>query len=176
MMQWPMLPTPQSLDAALERIKAEGNEWPPSVARLITTLRPQPEDFGMPNVEVAFDEAIQHARSPSNHRWSHAAVREAGKATGWFDLASASSESRIRKLKGGFVKQYRAVVNRVMSGGPVEARGLLGNDGQLTPSQLAERKGREEAVSKAQDEFGSAMTADQGIAMMRGLLRGGAVS
>jgi hypothetical protein len=130
----------------------------------------------MPNVEAAFDEAIQYAQTPGSHRWSHEAVREAGKATGWFDLASASSESRIRKLKAAFVKQYRAVVNRVMSGGPVEARGLLSNDGQLTPSQLAERKGREEAATKAQDEFGSAMTADQGIALMRGLLRGGAVS
>lgn len=130
----------------------------------------------MPDEEVAFDEAIQHARSPSNHRWSHAAVREAGKATGWFDLASASSESRIRKLKGGFVKQYRAVVNRVMSGGAVEARGLLTSDGQLTPSQLAERKGSEEAAARAQEEFGSAMTADQGLAMVRGLLNGSAVS
>lgn len=130
----------------------------------------------MPNPEAAFDEAIQHAQSPGSHRWSHAAVREAGKATGWFDLASASSDSRIRKLKGAFVKHYRAVVNRVMSGGPVEARGLLTSDGQLTPSKMAERKGREEAASKAQDEFGSTMTADQGISMMRGLLRGGATS
>lgn len=127
----------------------------------------------MPSVEVAFDEAIQHAQNPGGHRWTHGAVREAGQATGWFDMAAATSESRIRALRGRFSKQYRAIVNRVMAGGPVEARALLGSDGQLTASQLAERNGREQVAAQAEEQFGRRMSGEQGIAALKGLLRGG---
>ncbi|WP_260851423.1 replication protein P [Halomonas sp. C22] len=173
MAKWSVLPTQRSLDAALERIKAEGSEWPPSVARLIASLKPHPEDFGMPSVEQAFDEAIKHAQNPAGHRWTHGAVREAGRATGWFDLAAATSESRIRALRGAFGKQYRAIVNRVMAGGPVEARGLVGHDGQLTAAQRAERAGLEQAAAQAEKQFGRRMSGEQGIAAIKGMLRGG---
>ncbi|WP_258955946.1 replication protein P [Vreelandella titanicae] len=173
MAKWSTLPTTKSLDAALERIKDEGGEWPPSVARLIASLRPQPEDFGMPNVEVAFNEAIQNAQNPGGHKWSHAAVREAGQAAGWFDLAQASSESRIRALRSIFRKHYYAVVNRVMAGGQVEARALVGNDRQLTPAQIAERNGRESAQQRAEDAgIPSSMSSEQGLRSLRAALGG----
>nr|WP_251048100.1 hypothetical protein [Halomonas sp. ISL-56] len=172
MVKWSTLPTTKSLDMALERIKAEGSEWPPSVARLIASLKPQPEDFGMPSVYIAFNEAIQHSQSPDSHCWSHAAVREAGRATGWFDLAQASSESRIRILRSTFRKHYDAVVNRVMAGGPVEARALVGHDAQLNAAQLAERNGREQAAAQAEAKFGRRMSGEQGIAALKGVLRG----
>lgn len=127
----------------------------------------------MPSVELAFDEAIKHAQNPAGHRWTHCAVREAGRATGWFDLAAATSESRIRALRGTFGKQYRAIVNRVMAGGSVEARGLVGHDGQLTAAQRAERDGLEQVAAQAEKQFGRRMSGEQGIAALKGMLRGG---
>lgn len=136
-------------------------------------LKPQPEDFGMPNADVAFNEAIQNSQNPAGHSWSHAAVREAGQAAGWFDLAQASSESRIRTLRSTFRKQYDAVVNRVMAGGEVEERALVGHDGQLNAAQIAERNGREQAAAQAEERFGRRMSGEQGIAALKGVLRGG---
>lgn len=127
----------------------------------------------MPSVEIAFNEAIQHSQNPSAHRWAHAAVREAGRATGWFDLAQAGSEARIRMLRSTFRKQYDAVVNRVMAGEPVETRALVGHDGQLTAAQFAERNGREQAAAEAEAKFGRRMTGEQGVAALKGILRGG---
>lgn len=127
----------------------------------------------MPSIEIAFNEAIQNSQNPAGHNWVHAAVREAGRATGWFDLAQASSETRIRALRSIFSKHYLAVVNRVMAGGPVEARALVGNDGQLNAAQIAERNGREQAAAEAEGKFGRRMSGEQGIAALKGVLRGG---
>lgn len=127
----------------------------------------------MPSVDLAFNEAIQHSQNPAGHQWAHAAVREAGRATGWFDLAQASSEARIRALRSTFRKQYDAVVNRVMAGGPVEARALVGHDAQLSAAQIAERNGREQAAAQAEAKFGRRMSGEQGIAALKGMLRGG---
>ncbi|WP_404463057.1 hypothetical protein LG331_09775 [Vreelandella aquamarina] len=173
MAKWSTLPTTQAVDMAVERIKAEGGEWPPSVASLVKFLKPRPEDFGMPSPDLAFKEAIQHSQNPAAHAWSHLAVREAGKSTGWFDLAQASSESRIRTLRGLFLKHYDAIVNRVMAGGDVQERALVGHDGQLTPAQIAERNGREQAAAQAEKQFGRRMSGEQGIAALKGVLRGG---
>jgi hypothetical protein len=127
----------------------------------------------MPSVEIAFNEAIQYSQSPGGHRWTHPAVREAGRATGWFDLAQASSEARIRALRSIFSKHYLAVVNRVMAGGEVEAQALVGHDGQLSAAQIAERNGREQAAAQAEKQFGRRMSGEQGIAALKGVLRGG---
>lgn len=126
----------------------------------------------MPSAEIAFNEAIQHSQNPAGHNWSHAAVREAGRATGWFDLAQASSDARIRILRSTFRKQYDAVVNRVMAGGEVEERALVGHDGQLNAAQIAERNGREQAAAEAEGKFGRRMSGEQGIAALKGVLRG----
>lgn len=127
----------------------------------------------MPSVEVAFSEAMQHSQNPAWHNWAHEAVREAGRATGWFDMAQASSDAKIRALRAVFVKQYDAVVNRVMAGEEVEARALVGHDGQLTPAQLAERNGREQVAAEAEKKYGRRMSGEQGIAALKGVLRGG---
>lgn len=126
----------------------------------------------MPDVEIAFSEAIQNSQNPSGHRWTHAAVREAGRATGWFDLAQAGSDAKIRALRSTFRNHYDAVVNRVMTGGPVESRGLVGHDSQLNAAQLAERNGREQAAAEAESKYGRRMSGEQGIAALKGILGG----
>ncbi len=170
MAKWSVLPTNQAADMAVERIKAQGGEWPPSVASLVKSLQPRPEDFGMPESDVAFIEAIQHAQQPGQHEWSHPAVRVAGAAAGWFDLANATGERAINVIRSRFSKEYLAIVNRVMAGGEVEPRTLIAHDGQLTPAELAERNGREQMAAEAAKEFGRSMTAEQGVSALRNLL------
>lgn len=129
----------------------------------------------MPDTDMAFSEAIQHAQQPGQHQWSHAAVRVAGAAVGWFDMAAATGERAINIMKSRFGKEYLAIVNRVMAGGEVEPRTLIGHDGQLTPAELAERNGREQMAAEAEKEFGRSMTAEQGVSKLRELLGGGGV-
>lgn len=126
----------------------------------------------MPSADLAFKEAIQNSQSPGGHNWSHSAVRKAGLVTGWFDLAQASSDTKIRALRSIFNKHYDAIVNRVMAGGEVEARALVGHDGQLSPAELAERAGREQVAAEAEKRFGRRMSGEQGIAALKGVLRG----
>lgn len=171
MAKWSTLPTTHALDMALERIKDEGAEWPPSVAKLVKMLQPRPEDFGMPDLDVAFSEAIQHAQQPAQHAWSHPAVRVAGAAVGWFDLATATGERAVGVAKSRFNKEYLAIVNRVMAGGDVEQRTLIGHDGQLTPAELAERNGLEQMAAEAEKQFGRSMTGKQGVSALRDLLK-----
>ncbi|MHB0775404.1 replication protein P [Halomonas sp. WWR20] len=174
MAKWKTLPTPAVLDAAIERIKAEGSDWPPSIARLVKAMKPKPEDFGMPELQQAFFEARAHAQQPEAHQWSHEGVRQAGAMTGWWDLANATSNTKADRLLSIFRASYESICNRVMAGEPVEPRALIGSDGQLSASEIAERNGREQAAAQAEEQFGSRMSAEQGLAALRALVGGAA--
>jgi len=126
----------------------------------------------MPEADVAFNEAIQHAQRPADHAWSHPAVRIAGVGVGWFDLANASGERQINIARSRFGKEYQAIVNRVMAGGEVESRGLIGHDGQLSAAELAERNGREQMAADAEKQFGRRMSGEEGVSKLRELLGG----
>lgn len=128
----------------------------------------------MPETNSAFQEALQHAQSPADHQWSHQAVREAGAAAGWFDLASATTEREMNITRSRFNRQYQAVVNRVMAGGAVEAQALIESDRGITPAQMAERAGQERAAAEAEKDYGRSMNGEQGIAALRKALKGGA--
>lgn len=127
----------------------------------------------MPDSTFAFQEALQHAQEPTRHRWSHAAVKAAGAAAGWFDMAAATTDREINIVRSRFIKQYQALVNRVMSGGDVEPQNLIESDGRLNAAQVAERAGLEKASADA-ERYGRKMTGEQGIAAMRKALKGGA--
>ncbi|AMO58137.1 hypothetical protein GZ77_20600 [Endozoicomonas montiporae] len=108
---------------------------------LIAALcQPKPEDYGMPNTEQAWEEAEQHCHHVDKHRWSHEAVRVAGKRTGWFEIMGAVSDKRRQSLKDTFERHYRYLAGRVMDGKSLQtAQALLESDSNKKPVNPAER-------------------------------------
>jgi hypothetical protein len=101
----------RELVAAIDRCK-ETLAWMPTVSEFLAILREQQGDSGLPPVRMAYQEACLHADHASTHHWSHAAVYQAGRATGWFRLRSEDEAG----VFPDFNYNYRVLCQRVRDG------------------------------------------------------------
>ncbi|GLQ31628.1 replication protein P [Litoribrevibacter albus] len=109
--------THDQLNHGIRKATEVGSPFWPSVGQFVQWCKPTPEDFGLPSVQEAYFEAAKNASRVRSHKFSHPAVRLAGGATGWFELAS-QPESKIFKR---FERNYQVLVNRVMAGEDLSA-------------------------------------------------------
>lgn len=159
----------QVQDAARQNDEA----WPPTPAAFAALCQPRPEDMGLPTAADAWREASAHAHHPEQHRWSHEAVRMAGQAVGWWELTHGGGDTRTGRLQRAFNREYEALVNRVMAGEQLQARGLIGHDSQLSRAALAERASREAAQRNAEAAgMPPRMNSEQGLRSLRAALGG----
>jgi hypothetical protein len=79
--------------------------------------KPKPEDFGLPEVKKAYIEACMAPSPKAKHKWSHPAVYHAGKATGWFELATFAEDQIYPRFK----TFYAEMCDRVMNGEKLDA-------------------------------------------------------
>ena len=175
MANWSSLPTQERLDMAIERVKNDGGTWPPSIAEMCLRLKPSMSDFGLPEPEVAFKEACAQAGNVHGHAWSHEAVREAGAATGFWDLRHVSSDIERSRLREIFLAEYEAICNRVIAGGNVSNIALLESDDMKSALERAEAAANEESERKMREFWASRgeeppKTPDEAISRMRGML------
>lgn len=163
----------------IEQIKLEGGNWPPSIAELCRRFKPDLNDFGLPEPEVAFREACTWAGRSSQHEWSHQAVRDAMNAVGSWDLANCSSDFERSRLRNLFNAEYEALCNRILQGGGLDDHvGLLESDemkGALRRAQEAGERKAQEEVERFWKERGEAPPkgGDETISRLRGLLDDG---
>jgi hypothetical protein len=74
--------------------------------------RIKPEDMGLPDTKKAYIEACMAPSPKAKHKWSHPAVYHAGKATGWFELATFPEDQIYTR----FQAFYAEMCDRVMQG------------------------------------------------------------
>lgn len=102
----------EMIKLGVSKARLDPSDFFPSPGRFIQWCQPTPEDLGLPTDEAAYREAAVNSYSPIAHRWSHPAVYQAGKETGWFFLKTASQ----RDTQAEFKKVYADICRRVMSG------------------------------------------------------------
>lgn len=153
--------------------RAGDTAWPPQPLEFAAMCEPTPADLGMPSAAEAWAEANAAAHNPAGHRWSHPAVQMAGQAIGWFEIHQTTARTTRERLEKRFEREYQALVNRVMAGEPLEARGLLETDSRRSVADLAERDGQERAKRQAEAAgYGHIRSAGDAFAAMRAGLRG----
>ena len=135
----------EDIDRGMQKLKplmVSGNkdfQWP-NVPRIAALCQPQPEDFGMPTLEQAWSEAEANSHAVDKHHWTHTAVREAGRRTGWFDIMGAVSEQRRKRLRETFERHYCYLVKRVMNGKEIKtAPHLIESDSNKAAKSTAEK-------------------------------------
>lgn len=101
----------EQIEFALERCKRE-YAWPPTIAEFLKLLEPNPEDLGLPSVELAYQEACLHAHDPLQHTWSHPCVQLAARDTGYFKLRNDAE----RTTKPIFKATYELLCKRLLAG------------------------------------------------------------
>ncbi|MDI3323322.1 replication protein P [Pontibacterium granulatum] len=103
------------LVVAIDRCK-ESLAWMPSVSEFLAILQELRGDHGLPASRNAYVEACMHADHPTKHTWSHPAVYQAGKATGWFRLRTEDEANVV----GDFNYHYQVMCQRVRDGENLE--------------------------------------------------------
>jgi len=101
----------RELVMAIDHCKAQ-LAWMPTISEFLEIVRTKTGDFGLPSCRVAYEEACFHALHPLEHKWSHPAVYQAGRATGWFELRG-EPEDRVYPL---FSYNYDLLCRRVREG------------------------------------------------------------
>lgn len=100
----------QQIARGVRKARLSDNDFFPSVGRFIAWCRVSPDDLGVPPVDQAWIEVGRHAHHVLEHQWSHPAVYEAGRRTGWFELRTGTATRK------SFAEQYQAVVSEVATG------------------------------------------------------------
>lgn len=148
--------------------KSGDEAWPPQPVAFAGLCEPRPEDVGLPTVDAAWREACAHCHAPDGWRWSHEAVRMAGRTVGWREIHGTTAQSVRARLEKRFEREYGALVNRVMAGQPLQAQGLIESDATRNRAELAERASREAAQQQAEAAgLPHRMNASQGLAMLK---------
>lgn len=102
----------EQLRQGFDKARAMDDKYFPAPGTFIKWCTPQSEDFGLPKTEVAYLEACRHSHNPSRANWSHEAVYQAAKATGWFELKTLEERQALPL----FTHNYEVVTRRVLAG------------------------------------------------------------
>ena len=111
----------EDIERGIEKLKAhivagqKDYQWP-NVPLIAALCQPQLEDYGLPTQARAWHEVEVNSYQVERHTWSHPAVREAGKRTGWFDIMHSVDNRRRTTLKAQFDRHYGYLSQRVMNG------------------------------------------------------------
>lgn len=127
----------------LERSKTPAGKFLPSFSDFAEAAAPQPEQYGLPSVRAAYQEALNALGRWPEHAWSHEAVHMAAIEIGSW----AFSRSTEREVFPRFNTAYQALVKRVMAGEPLpvpKSRRIPPADEQ---SHAQQRMSRAEAIS-----------------------------
>lgn len=106
---------PAQIVAAARHV-VKTHDFLPTVSVVVRACEEGATLFGLPSPREAYIEACRAAAPKAAANWSHAAVYLAGKATGWFLLAS-EPEDKVLPL---FQYYYHGLCQRVMHGEALE--------------------------------------------------------
>lgn len=128
--------TLEQIRFGIERCRALGTDFAPSVGKFIKLCLPTPEMLGIPSHDKAFREALANAH-PSRFRdrvWSHPAVRHAALQCEMHNLGDLIPE----KASKVFDRAYDITIRMLMQGLPLEDIAIgIGHDSQKTDFELA---------------------------------------
>ncbi len=104
--------TPEQIQMGMTKARRDESDFFPSVGRFMKWCNPTPQDLGLPSTEEAYREAAYKYQSPSKKDWSHPAVYQAGKKTGWFFIGTSPEKDSFPKFK----RAYAEICEQVMAG------------------------------------------------------------
>lgn len=137
----------EQIRVGVERCRALGTSFIPSVGQFVELCQPTPEMLGIPSHDRAFREALENSH-PSRfgaRAWSHPAVRHAALQCEIHNLGDQIPEKASRV----FDRAYDITIRRLVQGLPLEDVAIgIGHDSQKSAAEWAEEL--TERVAQAQ--------------------------
>ncbi|GAB1255828.1 hypothetical protein NBRC116494_03300 [Aurantivibrio plasticivorans] len=94
------------------KLAIEQSEYLPTLHKMIVFCQGDPSSYGLPNPHQAYVEACNAPNPKTLQRWSHAAVYHAGRACGWYFIASNPEHIAFPVFK----QHYQEWTDRVLNG------------------------------------------------------------
>lgn len=146
-------------------------EWPPSAPEFRKMCLAGVSNLGIPDVGQAWKEAVEGSSAPTEFKFSHPIVQEAGRLTDWYSIRTGTPKAETVQTR--FNKRYADLVARLNRGEPlVDGQLLLGQDAaqsQLEKSNeandwLVKQRIKDQGLdTKSTDELRAELRAKMGI-------------
>lgn len=124
----------------IERCRALGTDFIPSVGKFVALCQPTPEMLGIPTHAKALREALLnlHAARRTSREWSHPAIRHAALQCEMYNLTELTPEEATKV----FGRAYDITIRMLVQGQPLEDIAIgIGHDSQRPEVELAREYG-----------------------------------
>lgn len=128
-------------------------EWPPSAPEFRKMCLAGVSNLGIPDVTVAWREAVEASTDPTTWKFSHPIVQEAARLTDWYSIRTGTPKAET--VQNRFNKRYADLVAKLQRGEPLV-------DGQKLLSQETAQSERERS-ERANDFLVKQRIKDQGL-------------
>lgn len=139
--------TLEQIRFGVERCRALGRPFAPSVGEFVAMCQPTPEEMGIPPLARALAETLENfhpSRAGSRH-WTHPAVRHAALQCEAQNLGSMEVE-RAEKV---FARAYDITIRMLVAGEPLgDIATGIGHDSQKTELELASERADRQAQER----------------------------
>ncbi|WP_084611431.1 replication protein P [Zooshikella ganghwensis] len=156
----------EQVKVGLRKVRKDPSPYFPSCGQFISWCQPGPEDFGLPMVHTAYNEACQNASSSTNAVWSHNAVYAAARATGWFELRSRT-EKEVFPL---FKRNYEIACRKVMAGEEIVIHKALPGTRQKTLAEKSEEINAKALAEKVEQQGLTGLKGKDALSRMRSMI------
>lgn len=144
----------------------EESKWPPDAPTLRMFCLSASDRSEVPGIDDAWRQAVEASSAPTEFRYSHPIVREAGRLTDWYSIRTGTPSAQA--VQARFNKRYADLVARLQRGEPlIDNQRLIGLDAELGQAGAAQRVGELLADKLAKDQGLHLKTPDE---LRRGLL------
>lgn len=104
--------TPEQVALGVRKARKDPSDFFPSVGKFISWCQLDPQELGLPDLEMAYHEASMNARISHRHEWSHPAVFKAGELCGWYELKTRTRKESYPLFKSA----YKSICERAVKG------------------------------------------------------------
>lgn len=102
-------------------------EWPPSAPEFRKMCLAGGSNFGIPDVAIAWKEAVEASSDVINWKFSHPIVQECGRLTDWYSIRTGTPKAET--VQNRFNKRYADLVAKLNRGEPlVDGQLQIGHD------------------------------------------------
>ena len=110
--------TQEKINKGLSKARKVNKPWLPGPGEFASWCALGPEDFGLPTVHMAFEDARMQIGKPAQWRkWKHEIVFFAAVDIGFFELKNLKDgDTTFKEIKNRFSEIYQNYVDRVIAG------------------------------------------------------------
>jgi len=143
----------QQMAIGMQSLSVSHDPWPPSAPEFRALCEAGKSSLGIPDVALAWREAVEASTDPTHFKFSHPIVQEAARLTDWYSIRNGVPKAET--VQNRFNKRYADLAAKLQRG-----EQLVSGQALLAQEQAA---GTYENAVKASEALAQQIAKDQGL-------------